>query len=67
MTGSLPKRLPGEALDAIVPAPSPPAAVNLFDVASGEVVPRRRFAASSRMHRVRVVGEPSGPRGDDAA
>ncbi|MEK0097732.1 hypothetical protein WDA79_04310 [Streptomyces sp. A475] len=56
MNGELPQRLPGAALDAIVPDAAEPAAVNLFDVPRHETV-----TSAIRLDRMRPMRDTSGP------
>lgn len=55
MTCPLPKRKPGQALDAITPKEAAPTELSLFNVGTGEVVVSSFQVA--RLHRVRVVEE----------
>lgn len=56
MDSELPQRLPGAALDEIVPAQTGPSPVNLFGVPAGEVV-----HPSFRLSRLRLVRDGDGP------
>ncbi|MFF0754373.1 hypothetical protein [Streptomyces sp. NPDC004267] len=57
---TLEQRDPGQALAAIVPAPQPPAPVNLFGAQLGDTFARR--FDPTRLHR---IGSSTSPVGDD--